>query len=223
MFCPHCGNLNVRRFENNRPVADFYCPNCQSEYELKSKNGSISHKVPDGSYATMIERITSNQNPDFFFLRYSNADRAVKDLVFVPKYFFVPDIIEKRPPLSDKARRAGWTGCNILADKIPEQGRVTVIENGHTIDRVSVVNKVRKSSLLKTENLFSRGWLMDILNCVNRLSATFTLQDVYAYEKELSLKYTDNTHIREKIRQQLQILRDKGFIEFLGNGNYKKR
>ena len=29
-------------------------------------------------------------------------------------------------------------------------------------------------------------------------------------------------HIKEKIRQQLQVLRDKGLIEFLGNGHYRK-
>ena len=41
MFCPRCGNLNLKHFENNRPVADFFCPVCNNEYELKSKNGII--------------------------------------------------------------------------------------------------------------------------------------------------------------------------------------
>ncbi|RJQ53985.1 MAG: restriction endonuclease, partial [Nitrospiraceae bacterium] len=30
----------------------------------------------------------------------------------------------------------------------------------------------------------------------------------------------DNKHIRPKIRQQLQILRDKGIVEFKGQGRY---
>ena len=31
MFCPHCGNSHLEPFENNRPVADFYCPHYSSE------------------------------------------------------------------------------------------------------------------------------------------------------------------------------------------------
>ena len=35
VFCPYCGS-RVSHFENNRPVADFYCSECLEEYELKS-------------------------------------------------------------------------------------------------------------------------------------------------------------------------------------------
>lgn len=44
MFCPRCGRLHIEHFPNNRPVADFYCPECKSQYELKSKNGKITTK-----------------------------------------------------------------------------------------------------------------------------------------------------------------------------------
>ena len=37
LFCPYCGNDYIRHFENNRPVADFYCPSCKEEYELQQK------------------------------------------------------------------------------------------------------------------------------------------------------------------------------------------
>ena len=70
-FCPCCGNVYLSDFENNRPVADFYCSNCKEEFELKSKNGLFSNIITDGAYSTMIERINSNQNPNFFFLTYS--------------------------------------------------------------------------------------------------------------------------------------------------------
>ena len=49
MFCPYCGNQYIYHFENNRPVADFFCPSCREEYELKSKGTSISRKVNDGA------------------------------------------------------------------------------------------------------------------------------------------------------------------------------
>lgn len=57
LFCPYCGNQYISQFENNRPVADFYCSHCIEEYELKGENGSIINMVNDGAYATMIELI----------------------------------------------------------------------------------------------------------------------------------------------------------------------
>lgn len=67
----------------------------------------------------------------------------------------------------------------------------------------------------------SRGWMMDVLNCVNSLpSDVFTAADIYQFEAELKDKHPKNNYIRPKIRQQLQVLRDNGFVQFLGNGNY---
>lgn len=135
----------------------------------------------------------------------------------------MPDIIEKRKPLSPTARRAGWVGCNILIDKIPEQGRIQIISNGEVADIDNVVNKVNISNLLEVKDINSRGWIMDILNCVNRIpTLDFSLGDMYLFEKRLQNKHPENHNIKPKIRQQLQILRDKSFIEFLGNGKYRK-
>ena len=36
MFCPHCGYLHLAHLENNLPVKDFHCENCNRIYELKS-------------------------------------------------------------------------------------------------------------------------------------------------------------------------------------------
>lgn len=44
----------------------------------------------------------------------------------------------------------------------------------------------------------------------------------YAFESWLALRHPKNHNIKPKIRQQLQFLRDKGFVEFLGDGRYKK-
>lgn len=223
MFCPRCGNPHIKHFENNRPVADFFCPVCNSEYELKSKNGPLGRKVNDGAYETMIERITGNQNPDFFFMSYSKSELKVIDFVLIPRHFFVPEIIEKRNPLPLTARRAGWVGCNILIDKIPKQGRISIVSNGVVFDANNVVEKVNKSNKLETRDMNNRGWLMDIINCVNKLPAqVFTINEMYMFEKELQIKHPQNNNIKAKIRQQLQLLRDKGFVEFLGNGIYIK-
>ena len=223
MYCPRCGNTHITKFENNRPVADFFCPLCNNEYELKSKNGVLTHKINDGAYDTMIERITGNQNPDFLFMSYSKSESKVNDLILIPKHFFVPDIIEKRKPLAQTARRAWWVGCNIVIDKIPEQGRISIISSGNITNINSILNKVNQSNKLETKNMNSRGWIMDVLNCVNKISTQlFTLEDMYVFECELQSKHPENYNVKPKIRQQLQLLRDKGFIEFLGNGKYRK-
>ena len=222
VFCPCCGNAHVEKLYNNLPVADVFCGNCGEIFELKSKKNNIGSKITDGSYNTMIERINSNMNPELFVLQYS-AEFSVTNLIFIPKFFFTSDIIEKRKPLSSKARRSGWTGCNILYQKIPEQGKINIIHNGKENDIKNVVQKYNHIKKLQTDNLKMRGWLLDILNCINSIkSEFFTLQEIYQYADILKIKHMYNHNIEAKIRQQLQFLRDKGFIEFVDRGIYKK-
>ena len=222
MFCPRCGNIEIDSFKNNKPVADFYCPHCGCQYELKSKQKALGSKIVDGAYDTMIERITSSTNPDFFFLSYTK-EFAVNNLILIPKHFFVPEIIEKRKPLASEARRAGWTGCNILIDKIPKQGIIPIIYNGQLLQRSDIVSKTNKSLTLEKKELSTRGWLMDILNCINLIpNDVFELKEIYLFEDILSRKHPENNNIRAKIRQQLQFLRDKGYLQFLSRGYYKK-
>lgn len=222
LFCHCCGNLHINKMSNNLPVADMKCNNCGEIFELKSKKNYIGAKIVDGAYRTMIERIQSNTNPQLFVMQYSSK-LTVQNLIFVPKFFFTPDIIEKRKPLSENAQRAGWIGCNILYKKIPEQGKISVIRDGKEFDSEKILRCYDKVKRLKTDNLKLRGWLSDVLNCVNAVkSKEFSLKDIYKFEDFLKLKHTANKNIEPKIRQQLQFLRDKGFIEFIGNGVYRK-
>lgn len=58
MFCPVCGAPVLGHYEANKPVADFFCDDCKSDFELKSKESTtavIGHKIADGAYGTMIE------------------------------------------------------------------------------------------------------------------------------------------------------------------------
>ncbi|MXP77460.1 restriction endonuclease [Lachnospiraceae bacterium WCA-9-b2] len=223
LFCPYCGNTYIRQFENNRPVADFYCPNCLEEYELKSKKASINNKIAGGAYDTMIERINSINNPNFFFLHYGKEDLKVKNFIMVPKHFFVPSIIEKRNPLADTARRAGWVGCNIVLRQIPCEGRIYIIKDEIEQPIDSIIANVKKTIFIKQFKIDARGWIIDILNCINKIDGDeFTLNQIYHFVESLALKHPENHYIKDKIRQQLQILRDKGIIEFKGSGHYKK-
>lgn len=223
LYCPRCGNSYISRFPNNRVVADFFCPCCKSEYELKSKEGKIGKKIADGAYDTFVDRITGSDNPDFFVMSYDLQELCVNDLWIIPKHFFIPAIVEKRRPLSDTAKRAGWVGCNILLGEIPVQGRIGIVRNRVEISKEQVLAEMHRASLLEIKAMEARGWLLDVLNCVNRIpNLCFTLDDVYAFGDVLSKKYPNNRNVRPKIRQQMQRLRDCGFLEFMGRGKYRK-
>jgi len=51
----------------------------------------------------------------------------------------------------------------------------------------------------------------------------FSLTEVYAFEERLSAIYPNNRFVKQKIRQQLQVLRDHGYLDFVSPGNYRKR
>lgn len=222
VFCPNCGHIHIDHLANNKPVADFQCSNCGEIYELKSKFGNIGKKIADGAYSSAIKRINSATNPGLLILQY-NRDYYVNNLLIVPKFFFLTEMIEKRTPLSDTARRAGWVGCNILFSKIPCQGKINIISNGIERNKSDVIEHYSRARELQTNNLNKREWLMDILYCVNSINSTeFILEDMYKFRNYLQERHINNHHIEDKIRQQLQILRDKGIIEFLGHGRYRK-
>ena len=222
-YCPNCNTDYLTSFENNKPVADFFCHHCHEEFELKSKiNSALGSKVVDGAYQTMLQRISSNNNPNFFFLTY-NSSLFINNFVLIPKHFFTNEIIQKRKPLSENARRAGWTGCNIEIGKVPEAGRIYFIKNEKIISKTEVREKWENGIFLRTKRGEAKGWILDVMKCIDKIQAEkFSLPDVYAFEQELVNKYPNNRHIKDKIRQQLQLLRDKNVIEFLGNGKYKK-
>lgn len=224
IYCPSCGN-NINEYENNKPVADFYCSTCREDYELKSKKDKIGKKIVDGAYSTMIERLQSDSNPNFFFLNYDKNSFDVTNFIVIPKHFFVPEIIEKRKPLSQTARRAGWIGCNILLDTIPESGKIFYIKDGKQESKNKILDDWNKTSFLKqSSNLESKGWLLDIIKCIDKIDKNnFRLSDVYQFEHNLKAKHPENNNIQAKIRQQLQVLRDKDYLIFESRGKYKLR
>jgi type II restriction enzyme len=224
LFCPNCGSRRLAQHPNNAPVADFYCATCDEQYELKSKNGAMGSKVADGAYGTKIERLKSDTSPNLTLMSYDLARFRGTDLFFIPKQFFTPEIIEKRRPLAPTARRAGWVGSNILLRDVPDSGKVWFVKDGESLPLDLVREKWRSTLFLRDFRLATRGWLIDVMNCVEAIGRNaFTLDDVYAFEGRLADLYPGNQHVRPKIRQQLQVLRDRGFLEFKGRGSYELR
>ncbi len=221
-FCPNCGSKNVRNYLNNNPAADFFCPECEEDYELKSTKSKLTKKVVDGAFETMIAKIEKKENPHFLFLQYNN-DYVVQNYFSIPKHYFLPEIIERRKPLAISARRSGWVGCNILLNELPDSGKIYFIRDKKIIDKFEILSQWRKTLFLAKEKLDNRNWLVSIISIIEKIPYDiFNLNDVYKFENYLSLKFPNNNNVKPKIRQQLQVLRDYGYITFLGNGKYKK-
>lgn len=222
VYCPSCGQRSLNQYPNNTPVGDFFCPKCSEQFELKAKRDAFGAKIVDGEYRTMLRRLRSSEVPNLFALSYDRTEGRVQNLLVIPSHFFVPDIIERRKPLARTARRAGWVGCNILIHQIPQAGRVNVVSEGKPIEKLIVLKAWKRTLFLREQKkLEKRGWIMDLMTCIEKLERPeFTLSDVYKYESELGRLHPDNRHIRDKIRQQLQFLRDIGYLDFLGKGRY---
>jgi len=219
-YCPACGN-HLSNYQNNNPASDFYCSACSEDYELKSQK-TLTTKIVDGAYNTMIEKLNSNQNPNLFILNYDSDNFDILNFLIIPKHFFTSEIIEKRNALSQNARRAGWIGCNINLKGIPESGKIFLIKNKILENKDNVIKTFNKTDFLRKQKMELRGWTLDIMLCIDKLGKKeFTLSEVYNFEEQLRLKHPENTFIKDKIRQQLQILRDYGYLEFIGRGKYK--
>lgn len=223
-YCPRCGNAPLAPFGNNNPAADFHCPGCHERFELKSQKPPLGRKLMDGSHAAMLGAIARDEAPNLFVLRYDPRQLEVTDLIVVPRQFLVPSIIEKRRPLSPQARRAGWTGCNILLDRIAPIGRIPIVQSRAMSARPTVMVAWQRIAFLRDEpRVDARGWLVDVLNCVETLARPeFDLAEVYQFVPRLQASHPGNANVKPKIRQQLQRLRDLGYLEFLGDGRYRR-
>lgn len=220
-YCPSCQSDLVQSKSNSK-VLDFICTFCLNGFELKSKKGNFTKKVTDGAYSSMITRIVEDNSPHFYFLGYDKTYK-VKNLIAVPNYFLQNKVIEKRKALPITAKRAGWVGCNILLDQIPDIGKIKLINDSQPVNRDDVQKIWQKTTFLGNQKLTeNRGWLLDVMKCIDMLGMkAFSLQQLYIYETYLSQRHPENHHIKDKIRQQLQFLRDKGFLEFERRGFYK--
>jgi type II restriction enzyme len=222
MYCVACDRDRLVRTRGSTQVVDFLCPACGAEYQVKSKAGVLGSKLRDAAYEPMMERASANRSPHFAFMSYDSAAWRVRGLLLVPGHFITPDVIEKCKPLSPAARRAGWVGCNILVDHIPPDGRLEVIQ-GSTITAAPAVRAGwGLFADLADARPEARGWTVDVLRCVRSLGGReFELGDFCGtFERELATLHPNNRNVRPKIRQQLQVLRDRGVLRFLGHGRY---
>ena len=221
-FCPACNSPRLQSAPPGTAAIDYSCPSCDSSFQLKSQSKPIGGRILDAAYSEMRRAILEDRTPNLYVLHYDLSAWSVRTLLLIPRFAFALSAVERRKPLAPTARRAGWVGCNIVLDKIPLQARIPIIQEGNVRPKQAVRDDYQRLLPLEKLHVEKRGWTLDVLNAVQSLGKTeFSLNEVYAFEDKLSRLHPANRNVQPKIRQQLQVLRDLGLIEFLRPGEYR--
>jgi type II restriction enzyme len=222
LYCPNCTENHLNCTPPNTPTVDYVCRKCKAAFQLKSQGSPLSLRIVDAAYGPMRDAIRSNRTPNLFVMHYDRKEWSVSNVILIPNFAFSISAIEKRKALGPEARRAGWVGCNILLGRIPPDAKIPIVSEGCAISSSEVRKQYARLRPLETLTSENRGWTLDVLNVVRGLGmSVFALSDVYALESSLGRLHPLNRHVRDKIRQQLQVLRDLGLLEFLGRGHYR--
>lgn len=223
LYCVACDADRLSAHRVNQKVEDFHCPDCDARYQLKAKQGRYGASVTNSDYARKMAAIAAGTAPNYTFLSYAPEAGLVTDLFLVPRHFMVESVVRPRNPLKPPHPRAGWVGSTILLGDLPPDARLPLVVASKPRRASDVRRDFKRFAFLDDKPAESRGWTTDVLACVRRLGPRFTLDDVYAFEDELAAKHPANRNVRPKIRQQLQVLRDKGVVAFEGRGVYRAK
>ena len=83
----------------------------------------------------------------------------------------------------------------------------------------------RLEAQLPSGAIAGQGWAAEVLLCtqvLHREKGEFTLADfTQRFGERLARLHPQNRHVDAKIRQQFQLLRDRGALAFLGGGRYR--
>jgi type II restriction enzyme len=143
-YCLACESDRLLPAAANTKAMDFSCSNCGHQYELKTFAKRPTKSLVDGAYAALMSRIRANSAPTLCLLERNDAWQ-ISGLTAIHSSFITAWVVERRKPLSENARRAGWVGCNIRLDRIPPDGEIAVIDGGICRTRADVCERRRKN------------------------------------------------------------------------------
>lgn len=222
LYCPNCSADALDPTPRGTEAIDYTCPNCPEQFQLKSQSHPLGRKLMDAAFHAMKRKIETEIAPNLVGLHYLRNLWRVHTVMLVPSFVFTLSLLEKRRPLGPKARRAGWIGCNILLGNVPPDARIFLVREGEAIPKHLVRKGYKRLRPLRQLSLEKRGWTLDVLNAIRAIGRReFSLAEAYGFESSLAALHPNNRHVRDKIRQQLQVLRDLGFVRFLGRGCYR--
>lgn len=221
-YCLNCNSPRVERTRASTEFRDFECPACGQGYELKSATRAHTSIVQDGGYNSMMRQVRAESVSALLLMPY-DANWCVKRLLAVHPVFLTPAVVRKRPKphLRPGTGKPYWM-CDLNLTVIPPDGKISVVQDAAPVDEAVVRAAYANSKRFADVPLERRGWAGLVLGAVRKIGKQeFTLHEVYAHEEAMRAAYPENSHVRPKIRQQLQVLRDLGYIEFLSRGEYR--
>lgn len=228
LFCPNCGG-SLLPATNGTSVYDFSCPDCCERYQLKGERRAKSYKslesckrVLGAEYRTTLNSVEKGSHPSFLLLKYDDEKMVVLDIAFIHRSCITMSCLSARKPLAPTARRAGWQGVSFLLDRIPTVGWIPVMVAGVPVQKSDVITSCSSAQKMLSRSLNSRNWPADMLCCIDQLGIQFRIDEAYQFEAHLASLHPENKRVREKIRRQLQSLRDLGMLHFDGNGVYRR-
>lgn len=181
----------------------------------------FGRRITDGAFSALTATIREGRTPSFLLLEYSLA-WEVRSLTALHHSLITQDCIEERKALGPAARRAGWIGCNIVLPKIAIEGRIPIVTAGRAQEREIPRKAFARLQFLSKLPAKRRGWAASLLNLLRQLPGNrFSLRDAYLFEVPLGKLFPENKNVRPKIRQQLQVFRDAGILQFEARGQYK--
>ena len=219
LYCPNCPSPSLTIAPNNTAAFDYICPTCKLLFQLKSRSRPIGSRVLDAAYDAMMRAVLEDSTPNLYLLHYNRISWAVRDLILIPHFAFPASAIEPKKPIALDKRRPGWVGCFIVLKNIPADAKIRVISEGTPTPPQQVRESFLRIKPLEEIKVTERGWTLDVLRVLRSLgNIEFTNDDVYAFAPQLERLHPNNRHVRDKIRQQLQVLRDRGFLVQVGRG-----
>lgn len=224
LYCTHCTSPRLSRAPHSTKAFDFACPQCDSHFQLKSQSRPITNRLADADYATMRQTILSGRTPNLLALHYDPDRWKIQTLLLIPRFVFSLSAVTVRNPTRPKGRHSAWIGCDFILANIASDAKIPMVLDGRPTDPRRVREQYKRLLPLQNQRVENRGWTVDVLNAVRSIGkGEFTLSEVYAYTERLQTLHPKNRHVQDKIRQQMQRLRDLGFLEFVHRGHYRLR
>lgn len=123
--CINCNSNDWLECKTNEKSKDQICNKCNKKYQIKCKSSSEKQirniiknnvfKTLGGEYNTTLRSI--EQDIDYIIVLYDKkSNYNILNIMHISSKYITEKNIIPRKPLSDKARRKGWQGCNIQFD-----------------------------------------------------------------------------------------------------------
>jgi type II restriction enzyme len=120
LYCLNCVSDELARLADNTPIADFECESCSATYQVKAKNGRFHTSIAGAAYAPTLRALRDGTLPNYVLVEYDPRFSIVVFVSGIPGAAFREDSIVARKPLPITARRAGWQGCSLNIEGLPQ-------------------------------------------------------------------------------------------------------